>query len=184
MDRLSQWINAKVHKDAWKPLQATREGIRVSHLMFADDIILFAEALTDQIDCIKEGLSKFCKASGQCVNLNKSSIYFSPNLAEQITRNLSARMEVHRINDLGVYLGHQLVHLGNKRRVFDGLLQGARQQLNGWKSKWISREDRVTWCRRWLIAWPFSKCKSRDSRWHPQRVGQMYEEVGVGTLWW
>lgn len=59
MDRLSQWIHLKVAQDEWKPLQASRGGPRVSHLMFADDVLLFSKATTDQVDCICEALTKF-----------------------------------------------------------------------------------------------------------------------------
>lgn len=81
MDRLSQWIHAKVLEGVWKPLQASKGGPRVSHLMFADDILLFSETLMEEVDCIQEGLRMFCRASGQSINFYKSSIYFSPNFS-------------------------------------------------------------------------------------------------------
>lgn len=144
MDMLSQWINPKVAEGVWKPLQASRGAPRVSHLMFADDIIFFAQATTDQVDCIRDGLHQFCGASGQSVNLHKSSMFFSPNQSEQQSSLLSLRMGIPKAKELGVYLGHQLVHHGNNKRVFDGLLQRVRQRLQGWKSKCLSRAGRIT----------------------------------------
>lgn len=59
-------------------------GIKMSHLMVAKDIIIFAEASADQINCIKDGLIKFRRASGQSINLNRTLIYFSPNLNKSL----------------------------------------------------------------------------------------------------
>lgn len=53
-------------------VEGLRGGIKTSHLFFADDHLLLAEAGEDQVDCIKEGLRNFCKASGQQINFDKS----------------------------------------------------------------------------------------------------------------
>lgn len=76
MERFNQWIATRVAEGTWRPLRASRGSVLISHLLYTDDIILFAEATLDQVLCIKEGLSLFCKASGQSVNMNKSIIFF------------------------------------------------------------------------------------------------------------
>lgn len=54
---------------------------RVSHLFFIDDLLLFAEARDDQIDCIKEGLDLFYNASGQHINFFKvTNVFLSIHL--------------------------------------------------------------------------------------------------------
>ena len=37
-------ISDSVDRGDWKPIFVSKEGIRISHLLFADDIMLFAES--------------------------------------------------------------------------------------------------------------------------------------------
>lgn len=62
LECLSHWIQMRVNEGRWKPLKAFRGDIRVSHLFFADDLLLFAEASKEKVDRILEGLNEFCKA--------------------------------------------------------------------------------------------------------------------------
>lgn len=59
-----------------------RSGPILSHLFFADDLLLFSEASRDQISCIREGFEEFYRASGQNVNYHKSLLFCSPTVSE------------------------------------------------------------------------------------------------------
>lgn len=48
IERLSQAISQEVYHDSWKPIQLKRGGPLLSHLFFADDLILFNIADTHQ----------------------------------------------------------------------------------------------------------------------------------------
>ncbi|XP_039013267.1 uncharacterized protein LOC120142853 [Hibiscus syriacus] len=52
MERLANAIQAKVDAGRWKPIQLGRGGPRLSHLFFADDLVLFAEATMEQLQQI------------------------------------------------------------------------------------------------------------------------------------
>jgi hypothetical protein len=49
MEKLSCMIAKKVNKRQWKPVQVTRGGPEISHLLFADDILLFTSAKCSQV---------------------------------------------------------------------------------------------------------------------------------------
>jgi hypothetical protein len=80
MDKLSHLISHAVDEGRWKTMRAGRNGPLVSHLMFADDLLLFGEASTNQMKCVTDILSLFCRLSGQQVSQEKTSIIFSKNV--------------------------------------------------------------------------------------------------------
>ena len=47
--------------------------------MFANDSILFCRATTGEVQVINEMLQIYTIASGQCINMEKSLVYFSSN---------------------------------------------------------------------------------------------------------
>ena len=51
----------------------------ISNLMFADDSILFCHANLGEFEVINEVLQIYANALGQCINMEKSLVYFSSN---------------------------------------------------------------------------------------------------------
>lgn len=73
----------------WKPISLSRGAPKLSHICFADDLILFAEASVTQVRVIKKILERFCAASGQKVSLAKSKIFFSENVSQDLAKLIS-----------------------------------------------------------------------------------------------
>lgn len=57
----------------WKPMEVNRGGLKISHLLFVDDIILFAKDTSQQALVIKQVVEMFCHMSGQTVSIAKSA---------------------------------------------------------------------------------------------------------------
>lgn len=49
----------------------------ISHLMFPYDLLLFGKAVTKQMACVRNVLSKFYNISGQMVRNGKTKVLFS-----------------------------------------------------------------------------------------------------------
>lgn len=60
-------------------LPITRGGTRLNHLFFADDSLLFCKASIFEWMRIQEVLQVYEKTSGQKLNREKTSIFFSRN---------------------------------------------------------------------------------------------------------
>lgn len=77
-DFLSRYIKRKVDEGSTTPIFAAR-GISISiptHLLFADDIILFRRASKKNVRCIMEMFNTYENLSGQRINGNKSDVFF------------------------------------------------------------------------------------------------------------
>lgn len=59
MDKLTHMIKDVVEDDMWKCLRARRRGPKFTHLMFADDLLLFGRAFDEQIGVVKSTLERF-----------------------------------------------------------------------------------------------------------------------------
>ena len=79
---------------------------KITHLFFADDSLLFCKANSEECEKLKEILEKYKAASGQKVNSDKSSIYFSPNttleLKEEIFNILGPMQDLRHNKYLGL----------------------------------------------------------------------------------
>lgn len=89
MERLSQSICHAVSSGTWKPIKLGRRGDPISHLFFADDLVIFGHTTADQIAIIQSILNDFCICLGQKVSLQKTHAYFSKNVPSSTRRALS-----------------------------------------------------------------------------------------------
>ena len=122
LERLSQFIELMVDHKLWIPIKIARNGPPLSHLCFADDLILFAKATREQVRIIKGVLELFCKISGQKINQNKSCIFFSKNVSNSCQHELSSLMGFQLTNNLGRYLGVPFLHERAKALDFQFIL--------------------------------------------------------------
>lgn len=89
-------------------MKASRNGLAFSHLLFADDMVLFAKANMKNCRNINETLNPFCDLSGQKVSWIKSKVYFSPNVDQDHRRELWEVLGMNSTPNLGKYLGFLL----------------------------------------------------------------------------
>lgn len=144
MERLCHLIERAVVGKNWKPIQLSRGGPQLSHILFADDLILFAEASVAQIRVIRGVLERFCIASGQKVNLEKSKIFFSSNVSRELGRMISNESGIQSTCDLGKYLGMPVLQKRINKDTFGEVLERASSRLTGWKSCTLSFAGRLT----------------------------------------
>ncbi|EOY02808.1 Uncharacterized protein TCM_017202 [Theobroma cacao] len=64
IERLAHGIKHAVEHEMWKPIRLGKHGPPLTHLFFADDLILLAEASESQIEVIKGVLEDFYACSG------------------------------------------------------------------------------------------------------------------------
>jgi hypothetical protein len=154
VDKLSHLIMHAVNAGRWKTLRAGRNGPVVSHLMFADDLLLFGEATENQMDCVMNILTKFCSMSGQEVSYEKTSILFSKNVSRQIRNKLVQKSGFRETTHLGKYLGVPLTGNAPRRSDFQYIIDQVSAKLARWKVNQLSFAGRVTLAKSVIEATP------------------------------
>lgn len=111
------------------------------HLMFADDLLLFVKASTDQITVIKEALRRFYLASGQ--KFSEAKIMFSSRNVIASREAIKACCSFNFTDNLGKYLGVPLLHGRESKRVYYGIIDKVKVGLSGWSASSLSLADRT-----------------------------------------
>ncbi|XP_012477492.1 uncharacterized protein LOC105793109 [Gossypium raimondii] len=118
-----------------KAAKASRRGPKITHLLFADDCILFGEATARGATVLKEILKEYGKSSGQCVNFNKSTIFFSTNTTEDKKNEVSAIMGIRTSTNMERYLGLSNVVGRRKKESFQYLKEKIYSRIEGWSTR-------------------------------------------------
>lgn len=155
MERLSHMIMEEVREGRWKGIKVSRNGPTLSHLFFADDMVLFAEAEMRQIDVVLDCLNRFCNCSGQKVNLEKSQIHFSNNVTPFLAGQIANRAGIPLTEDLGRYLGVPSLHSKVKATTFSGVIEKVKKKLEGWKARHLSLAGRQVLAKSVLSTIPY-----------------------------
>ena len=103
MERLGHIINKALDEGRWKPIKLSRRGPPLSHSFLADDLLLFAEASTSQMEIIMECLNMFCLSPGQNISTQKSNIAFSLGVEEVVALRISALLKIPITTNLDRY---------------------------------------------------------------------------------
>ncbi|CAN1766327.1 Putative ribonuclease H protein At1g65750 [Linum perenne] len=128
----------------WKPIQLVRGGTSLSHCFFADDLVLFSEASSSQARVINDILDRFCSASGQSVNKEKSRVFFCKNIPRSKASDIVEVLGMSATSDLGRYLGVPILHGRVTKQTYNFVLERLDNKLAGWKAENLSLAGRVT----------------------------------------
>ncbi|KAA3476013.1 reverse transcriptase [Gossypium australe] len=161
---LSSLLRLAMNEGNLKGVKASRSGPKISHLLFADDCILFSEASRRGANVLKEILRKYRHSSGQCVNFDKSTVFFSRNTPES-ERNLVINiLGVRSSNNPERYLGLPNMVGRRKKESFQLLKDKMKQCIDHWSMRHLSQGERKfllsQFCKQFpLIRWHVFFCR-------------------------
>lgn len=144
MKRLSFLINRKVVEANWKGIKVSRNSPPLTHLFFADDLILFGVDNFSNCHAMLNVLTCFCEMSGQSINFNKSKMYISPNVQRRRANRLCNVVGIQHTIDLGKYLGIPLLHSRASKVHFNDLVDKVQSRLDGWINNTLNFAGRAT----------------------------------------
>lgn len=180
MERLSHLIDTSVEHGDWSPIRLSRNGPRISHLFFADDLFLFAEASVEQTDIIRNTLGVFCSLSGEKVSMEKTGIFCSPNINHNVKSQISQNAGFQLTGNLGKYLGTPLHHSRVNKTTYQFVIDKARKRMNTWKAKTLSLAGRATLIRSILSSLPIYYMQTAII---PSKICEDLDKVAREFLW-
>lgn len=129
-------------KGDWIPFKFPKHSLPISHLFFANNILLFCKPTPNSLLAVNEVLNKFCSLSGLSINLEKQKIWPSnsvPNSTKQLIKNT---FNIKQSNNLGLYLRYPLKP-SYKNSNLKFILKKIDKKLQGWKSNLFSKFARL-----------------------------------------
>ncbi|GAA0144627.1 hypothetical protein LIER_05023 [Lithospermum erythrorhizon] len=124
------------------PTRGIRQGRHcpsVSHILFADDSMIFCRATEEEGRELMKILEMYEVASGQRVNVGRSSINFEPQVIPEVREHLVRIIGIREVQDQGKYLGLPSYIGRTKKAVFAYMVSKVEEKIKGWKGKLLSQ---------------------------------------------
>ena len=118
---------------------ACPQGHRISHLFFADDSTIFCQATSDDCSRLEQILETYEKASGQQLNREKTSLFFSHNTPYETKEYIRHRFGAGVIKQHETYLGLPYLVGRSKKNTFNALKERLNNKISEWKEKMLSQ---------------------------------------------
>jgi hypothetical protein len=119
-------------------------GPPITHVMFADDLMLFTKASRKEATVLNECLDTYCLWSGQQINRDKSGIIFSKMVCNSNRRWIKGELQMKKLPLDAFYLGTPMFSSKCKTKDFKYLIERTEARLQGWRSKCLSWAGRRT----------------------------------------
>ena len=119
-----------------------RSGPQLTHLLFADDSLLFCRASTEECATVLNTLETYENVSGQKVNRNNTALFFSKSTLEVMCQTIKETLGVKEIHQYEKYLGLPSLVGRGKRENFNFLKERVWKKLQGWEGKLLSQAGR------------------------------------------
>jgi hypothetical protein len=116
----------------------------ISHLLFADDVLIFSRANAREARVVLNCLTSYSKWSGQSINLAKSAVFFSKNCRASSKSSINDILHLAPIPARAKYLGIPLFLHKRKKDSFIELKDRIFSKITGWKAKLLSHAARTT----------------------------------------
>jgi hypothetical protein len=116
----------------------------VSHLLFADDCLVFTQASAAGGQRLKEILQTYQDGSGQMVNIMKSAIFFSANCEDQVKSEVKQITGIHTEALCEKYLGLPTAVGRSTKEAFECIPSRIRGIMGGWSEKLLSGAAKET----------------------------------------
>jgi hypothetical protein len=125
-------------------IKMARSCPSISHLLFADDVLIFSKAKASEAGVILNCLSTYFAWLGQRFNMSKSAIFFSRNCRDSIKATVNGVLNLAPILARAKYLGIPLFLHSSKKTSFMEIKDRIFAKITSWKARLLSQAARTT----------------------------------------
>lgn len=147
----SRMINSE---QAIQGIKISRNALAISHILFADDILLMCKANQSNANAIATIIESFCVKSGQMVNKDKSHILFSKNTSARTRLTVKCTLSLKDLRNDGICLGNNFIMGKSNVKEIGRLKDRVQSRLEGWKAQLLFRAGKATLIRSVIQAIP------------------------------
>ncbi|KAL9688387.1 hypothetical protein QQ045_032808 [Rhodiola kirilowii] len=116
--------------------------VNLSHLMFADDVIIFSKAAQTSLLMIKDVLETFYRFLGLKINSKKSSVYFG-DCSDGDSRFMADLVGFQLAKPQFIYLGIPVDGRALRRVAYNVLIDKMTSKINSWSARCLSYSGRL-----------------------------------------
>ncbi|XP_074378563.1 uncharacterized protein LOC141720107 [Apium graveolens] len=128
IEGLTAIIRNYEQRKIFKGIQVARGAPVISHMFFADDTYVYCRANNDAACRVQEILNKFEIASGQKINAEKSSVFYSCNTDDQTKNEVKSVLGFNEADEDTTYLGLPNTMMRKKTAVLGDKKKGIHQK--------------------------------------------------------
>lgn len=182
---LSILINKAILKKSFVGIRLRRKCPIISHLLFADDSLVFLEAKTEVCSNFKDLVMSFNEASGLSINFQKSSLFFSANTNEDMRNEIKDIFGMEVMTEGSKYLGLPMFWGRSKKEAMAFIKDKILGKIHGWNSRTLPQASKEVLIKSVIQATPMypmmcfklpsSLCSSLNSI-----IGKFWWENGDG----
>ncbi|KAF1893070.1 hypothetical protein Lal_00015265 [Lupinus albus] len=140
----------------WLSSKLSRGGPSLSHILFADDVLLFYKTLKARVRLNTKTMDKLCKSSSLKVNVDKSKYMCSRNVSTRRWNSFVNICSMRAVCNLGIYLGIPLFQGRVARSMLNPITEKIQRHMATWKSNIMNKAD---WKNMFLTLFLLTQCR-------------------------
>ncbi|XP_012828844.1 PREDICTED: uncharacterized protein LOC105950071 [Erythranthe guttata] len=167
-------------QELMKMYKVRHGSLSISHLFYADDMLLFTNESKRLVQALRNMLHKYEASSGHLISLEKNSFYTSKGLDARKFQKIKEWSGCSHKNMPPKYLGVPIYKGPCLVKHFDYLVQQVQNRLEGWQSEFLNFGGHIIFVKLVLYSLP-NHTLSSDLV--PKQVLDRMERLFCKFLW-
>ncbi|KAF6145533.1 hypothetical protein GIB67_037566, partial [Kingdonia uniflora] len=152
----------------------------ITHLLYADDFIVFLNGGKSSITGLMEFLRRYEACTGQKINKAKSGIFMHHSTPATRKTIIQTHCGIQMGTFPNLYLGAPICYGRMRIAHFDSLIRRVQMKIEGWKGKLLSAGDKLIFINHVLNSMPIHLLSSSHV---PQTIFKRLEMMFANFFW-